>query len=228
MLFWKLRTAFHKRFKQSKTSILMKSGNKKWGEMVDDETIGKTMKALVQNGIKSYLAYTRDEACKMAIEMIPKGSEVMIMSSVTLDQMEFAKEIDKKGYINLKEKINSVGDKEKRDVMRRKYSAPDYAVGSVQAVTQNGGIIMASNTGSQLPAYAFGAKDVILIVGIQKIVKNIDDALKRINDYVLPLESERLKKVYGVPSNVSKILVINKEITPNRIHLIFVKEQVGF
>jgi hypothetical protein len=86
-----------------------------------------------------------------------------------------------------------------------------------------------SNTGSQLPAYVYGADKVIFIVGTQKIVKNLDEAMKRVYEYVLPLESERAKKAYGVPGSfISKVLLINREMNPERIHLIFVNEKLGF
>jgi len=112
--------------------------------------------------------------------------------------------------------------------MQKLGAAPEYAVGSVHAVTEDGKVIIASNTGSQLPAYAYGSAHVIWVVGTQKIVANLEQGLKRIYEYVLPLESERLKKVYGVESNVSKLLIINKEIAPNRLTLILVKQKLGF
>ncbi len=102
-------------------------------------------------------------------------------------------------------------------------------VGSVHAVTENGQVVVASNTGSQLPAYAYGSQNVIWVVGTQKIVSDLDAAFNRINEYVLPLEADRARKAYGVEgSNVSKLLILNKEINPNRIKLIFVNENLGF
>ena len=113
--------------------------------------------------------------------------------------------------------------------MRKLGTAPDWTIGSVQAVTEDGQVVMASNSGSQLPAYAYGAGRVIWVVGVQKIVANLDEALKRIYEYVLPLESERVKVAYGMDkSNVSKLLVINKEIAPERMTVILVKEKLGF
>ena len=105
----------------------------------------------------------------------------------------------------------------------------DYSLGSVHAVTEGGEVVIASNTGSQIPAYAYGSPKVIWVVGTQKIVKDMNMAMKRVYDYVLPLESDRAHKAYGVSgSNVSKILILNKEITPKRITMILVKEKIGF
>ncbi len=113
--------------------------------------------------------------------------------------------------------------------MQKLGAAPEWAVGSVHAVTQEGHVVIASNTGSQLPGYAYGSQHVVWIVGTQKIVENLDGAMKRIYDYVLPLESDRAHKAYGVDgSNVSKMLIVNKEVNPQRITLIFVNEKLGF
>ncbi len=108
-------------------------------------------------------------------------------------------------------------------------AAPEYAVGSVHAVTEDGKVLIASATGSQLPAYVYGSKKVIWVVGTQKIVKNTDDGIKRIYEHTLPLESERAKKAYGVSGSfVAKLLLINKEFEKDRIHLIFVNESIGY
>lgn len=107
-------------------------------------------------------------------------------------------------------------------------SAPEWAVGSVHAITQNGEIMIASASGSQLPGYAFGAAHVVWIAGTHKIVKNIDEGFKRIYDRSFVLEDVRAQKVYGMHSSVNKILIVNKEDVKNRIHLILVNEILGF
>jgi hypothetical protein len=114
--------------------------------------------------------------------------------------------------------------------MRRLGAAPEWTIGSVHAVTEDGNIVIASNTGSQLPAYAYGAGHVVWVVGAQKVVKNLDEAMKRIYEYVLPLESERANKAYSMThgSFVSKMLIVNREVQSNRISMIIVKENLGF
>lgn len=101
-------------------------------------------------------------------------------------------------------------------------------MGSVHAVTQDGHILIASNSGSQLPAYAYSAAHVIWVVGTQKIVKNIEEGMKRIYEYCLPLEDARAQKAYGVGSAVNKLLIVNVEKVPGRITIILVKEKLGF
>ncbi len=200
-----------------------------WDKLASDKVIGKTIISLKERGIEAVVVKCGEDAKRKIIELIPAGAEVMNLSSTTLEQAGINWEIMESGrYNSIKKKITSTKDENERHGMRRASATTDYAVGSVQAVTEDGQIVIVSNTGSQLTNYAYGSPHVIWVVGTQKIVKNLDEAFKRTEEYILPLESERLKKLYGVPSNISKTLIIEKEITPNRIKLIFVKEKLGF
>lgn len=196
--------------------------------MATKEQVERTVVALKANGIEALFVKNGTEARKKALEIIPKGVEVMNMSSVTLDTIGLPDEINKPGKFNsVRSKL--MDDKVSAREKKRLGAAPEWAVGSVHAVTENGEVMVASNSGSQLPAYAYGADHVIWVVGTQKIVKNLEEARKRVYEYVLPLESERAHKVYGVPGSfVSKILITNKEITPGRITIILVNEILGF
>lgn len=200
-----------------------------FSQLKSKEVIEKTIKALEKNGIKAELVENGRMAKKRILELIPQDSEVMVMSSVTLVETGIAKEIDESGkYDSVKRKLAAMDRKTQNHEMQKMGAAPAYALGSVHAVTLDGKLIIASNTGSQLGAYAYGSEHVIWVVGSQKIVRDLDEGMKRIYEYVLPLESERLKKLYNIPSNVSKLLIFNKEIIPNRAHLIFVNEKIGF
>lgn len=202
---------------------------KDWAELASDDSIAKTIASLKTNGINAIIVQNGDEAKKKVFELIPQGAEVMSMSSVTLDTTGISREINESGRcIAIKPKLMKMDRKTQGLEMRKLGGAPEYAVGSVHAVTEDGKVLIASNTGSQLSAYAYAASHILWVVGTQKIVVNLDEGMKRIYDYVLPLESERLKKIYGVNSNVSKLLIITKEIMPNRITLIFVKQKLGF
>lgn len=154
----------------------------------------------------------------------------MTMTSKTLDEVGASKLINEGNkYISIKNKLMSMDRTTQGREMQRLGASPVYAIGSVHGITEDGQIIIASATGSQLPAYSYGAEKVIWVVGAQKICKNLDDAMKRLNEYVLPLESERARIAYGVEgSNVSKLLIMNNEFNPGRIHVIMVKEELGF
>jgi hypothetical protein len=111
---------------------------------------------------------------------------------------------------------------------RRLGAAPDYIVGSVHAVTEDGQAVISSATGSQLAGYASGAEHVIWVVGAQKIVPTLEEAFKRIQEYTFPLEDARARKAYGMGSGINKILIVAREFKPKRISMVIVKEVLGF
>lgn len=203
----------------------------KWNQLADTETINRTIKALKSNGIEAQFVETGKEAKELVCKLIPAGSEIMTMSSATLDSIGLTQEINSASskFKPVRDRLYAMDRATQAQEMNRLGAAPEYALGSVHAVTEDGHAIIASNSGSQLPAYAYGSAHVIWVVGIQKIVKNTEQAVKRVYEYVLPLESERAKKAYGVPgSNVSKLLIVNKELQQGRITVIFVGEKLGF
>ncbi len=204
-----------------------------WQTIPSNEVLEKTAEALRANGINVTIAETAEEAKKLALEMIPEGAEVMNMTSITVEKMSLATEINESGkFDSVKNKLANMNRETENREMQRIGAAPEYTVGSVHAITENGQVMIASNTGSQLPAYVYGSPNVIWIAGAQKIVKDMDEGLKRMGEYILPLETERAKKAYGLPddfkSNVSKVLIINREVNNKRLNLIIVKEILGF
>jgi L-lactate utilization protein LutC len=203
--------------------------NEKFGKLPDLETIQKTKSALEKNGITAFIVETGGEAKKKVLEIIPEGAEVMTMTSMSHQAISSAKEMNESGRFNsVRNKLNQMDMKTQWAEMRRLGAAQEWAVGSVHAVTEEGQLMIASRSGSQLPAYAHGAAHVILVIGAQKIVKNIEEGFKRIYEYSFPLEDERARKAYGTGSGVNKILIINKEATPGRLFAILVKEKLGF
>ena len=201
-----------------------------WTTLVSDSIVEKTMQAFEKNAIHALVVATKEEAKRKVLELIPSGVEVFAMSSVTLQTIGITQEIDESGkYMSVRKKLMSMNRETQGKEMRQLGATPDWAIGSVQAVTEDGQVLIASQSGSQLPAYANGANHVIWVVGTQKIVKNIDEGIRRIYEHCLPLEGERAKKVYGrAGSSVNKILIVNKDHVPGRITLIFVKEVLGF
>src|SRR5258708_782851 len=203
-----------------------------WNKLAKKKQIDETVKNLTANGMTAIVVNNEDEAKAKVLELIPENSEVMTMSSETLRLSGITDAINESSkFESVKVKLSKMNRETDSLQMQKLGSAPEYAIGSVHAVTEDGQVIIASNTGSQLPAYAYGSAHVIWVVGTQKIVKNLDDAMKRIYDYVLPKESVRLAKQYDIPglqSNVSKLLIVNKEFNPDRVTIILVKESVGF
>lgn len=201
----------------------------KWNKLADRETVDRTIEALKANGIDAEFVENGEQAKNRVLEILPAGVEVMNMTSVTLDTIGVAKETVESGkYYSVRNKLMKMDRSTQGLEMQKMGAAPDYAVGSVHAVTEDGHVLFASHSGSQLPAYAYGAAHVIWVVGAQKIVKNTDEGIKRIYEYILPLEDERARKAYGVGSGVSKLLILNKEKTPGRLSLILVGKKLGF
>lgn len=203
----------------------------KWDQLASKESIDKTIQSLKANGIEAEFVETSEDAKKEVFSLIPEGAEIMTMTSVTLDTLGLAKEINESDkYNSVRSKLNKMDRATQGLEMQKLGAAPDWTIGSVHAVSEDGHVLIASQTGSQLPAYVSGANHVIWVVGTQKIVKNTDEAIKRIYEYVLPLESARANKAYNITtgSNVSKLLIVNKEVKPGRITIIFVGEKLGF
>ncbi|MBI2020381.1 LUD domain-containing protein [Candidatus Daviesbacteria bacterium] len=203
----------------------------KWNTLADQQTIDRTIQALNSNGINAKFVQTGEQAKEVVLEMIPQGAEVFTQTSITLETIEILADLNQSGrYDSVRKKLNHMNRETQNSMMQKLGAGPDWTIGSVHAVTEDGYIFIASNTGSQLSAYSGGAIYVIWIVGAQKIVKDNDEALKRIYEYVLPLESERANKAYNITtgSNVSKLLIVNKEVKPGRISLILVGEKLGF
>src|SRR5215216_7394745 len=203
--------------------------NQEFTRLADDEQIRRTAQALEARNIKPLIAKTEEEARHMFFELVPEGAEVFLGASVTLETLGIKDEIDKSGKFNsLRPKMFAMDRATQGREIRKLGGAPDYAAGSVHAVTEDGRVLIASNTGSQLGPYASGAGKVIWVVGAQKLVKDLDEGMKRIEEYCVPLEDVHMQQLYNMHTNLSKILIVNKEVRPDRITMIIVKEQLGF
>lgn len=198
--------------------------------LANEHRVQTTVEALSANGITAHVVNTAEEAKQLALTLIPEKAEVMTMSSVSVEQTGLTAILnDETKYNSVYATLKKMDRATQHSEMQQLGAAPDYMTGSVQAVTEDGKLIVASNSGSQLPAISYASSHVILIVGTQKIVKDLDEGLHRLNEYVLPLESERAKKAYGVPGSfVSKLLIINRELVKGRITVILVHEKLGY
>lgn len=202
-------------------------------QLASEMDLQKAANAVKNNGFQVFIANTKEEAKKLALKLIPDGAEVMTNTSITLEETGIKNEIDKSGnYISLHNKLLSMNRETEQIKMKEIRSVPEYALGSAHAVTLDGSILIASGSGSQIPGYAYGANQVILIIGTHKIVKNIDSGIKRIYEHSLPLESKRANKAYNITSGSSprRILILNSEsdINKGRTTIIFLKEAIGF
>ncbi len=200
-----------------------------YAKPVEETAHKRASKALKDNGFTVETVDTLAQAKERVEQLIPEGSEVFTATSATLNDAGLTEELNESGkWVSVREKFMPLyGQPDQAVEMRRIGSGSDYTVGSVQAVTETGKVLIASASGSQLPNYVYGATQVIWIVGTQKIVQDVDDAMERLETYVLPLEDKRAQAAYGSHSVISKTLLYHKD-PQHRIRVIFVKESTGF
>jgi hypothetical protein len=202
---------------------------RRFGTPADEGRVTRTAAALEANGIRVLRAADAAEAKRIVMGLIPAGSQVHHGASQTLEVTGITEELEKSGrYEPLRPRIYSMDRKTQADEIRRLTASPDVMLGSVHAVTETGSLIAASMGGSQLGPYVSGAGRVILVVGTQKIVRDLEEGLVRIEEYAFPLEDARAQAAYGIHSAVNKVLIINRDIAPGRITVVLVDEVLGF
>lgn len=198
--------------------------------LATEAQLEKTAAALETKGIKTYIVSNKQEALEQVRALINAGAEVMTGSSVTLEQIGFI-DLLKSGnhpWKNLKDAIVKEENKTKQSEMRKQASLAEYFLGSVHGLSEDGQFVVGSNSGSQIPSYSFTSPNVIWVVGAQKIVPDLDSAIKRLREYVVPKEDLRMKSLGFPGTNLSWMLVFNKSIMPRNLHMILVKEELGF
>jgi len=197
------------------------------------ERVQRTVEAINARGIHTELVETKEEALERVKGLIPPGCVVMTGGSVTLQQIGF-EEILISGdhpWRNFKADLLAEKDPVKQSAMRRQGTLAEYFLGSVNALAETGELVFASGSGSQLPAYAYTSRNVIWVAGTQKIAPTLEDAMRRVREYVLPLEDQRQKSLGNkAGSRINRILIIEGEPAYLRrnLTLILVNQVLGF
>ncbi|MHB8780367.1 MAG: LUD domain-containing protein [Candidatus Geothermincolia bacterium] len=198
-------------------------------ELPDRETIDRAIEALRAHKISAEFVETREQALARFLALLPEGAEVMDNRSATLAAIGAVEEIQNSGrYRPVRDELAKLDPKTQRHEQAQLGSAPRWSVGSCHAVTEEGQLLWASNTGSQLSAYAYAADNVIQVVGAQKIVTDLEQGLRRIYEHSLPLEDQRVRESTGKTSRANKILILNGELPGRPFHVILVNEVLGF
>ena len=196
----------------------------------DEATIEATAAALRDKGYDVHVAKNGADAKRIVLELLPEGAEVGQGASQTLEEIGVTHEIEESGRYTPVRKLTRAMDRttpEGLSAMRKLGVGPDWYVNSAHALTLDGTFVVASNTGSQLAPLAFGAGEVIWVIGSQKIVPDLDAAMQRIEEHALPLEHARMRGLYDIDSEVKKLLIIRKEFRPERFRVVIVREPVG-
>ncbi|CAG7644101.1 LUD domain-containing protein [Actinacidiphila bryophytorum] len=193
------------------------------------ELLERVATALKEKNFAVEILDDAEAARERVKELIPEGALVFTGASETLRLSGIDDDINTSGrYDSVKARSGTMDRATQLSDIWRLLAVPDVIVGSVSAVTESGSLVVASASGSQLAGYSGAAPKAIWVVGAQKVVPDLDTALRRIEEYCLPLETERAMKVYGVPSSVNRLLVLNKEPMPGRGTVLLVREAIGF
>ena len=194
----------------------------------DDAALAATVVALEEHGFSVEVADNLGAAREAVLARIPHGSSVMTNTSVTLAEAGITDAINDGGpYESARNKMFALDFATQAQQMKAIGGQPDYALGSVHAITRDGTLVIASASGSQLASYAWGAANVIFVAGAHKLVPTLQAAHQRIYTHSLPLEDARAQAAYGQHSQVGKILEIHQEL-PGRIHVVLIRQVVGF
>ena len=203
--------------------------NSPYAELASPDRITAVARALEKNGVHALVAERGADAKALVESLLDDGAEVFNNTSRTLESIGVADEIERAGrYEPLRLRLYQMDREMQADEMRTIAASPEYVVGSVHAVTDDGALLIASASGSQLGPIVSGASHVVLVIGGQKIVTDVDEGMRRIYEYSFPLEDERARRVLGVPSGVNNVLIINRVTVPGRITAILVNESLGF
>ena len=208
-------------------TVISLEKNNTFNRPASKSQIERTVLALEANGIHTLVAENDEQARKIFLELVPEDSMIYQDASMTLDTLGITDDIEETGRFNaIRPKLHALNSQTQPDQILLLGASPDYMVGSVHAVTEDGCVLIGSHSGRELGPYVSGAKNVVWIVGAQKLVKNMDEGLRRVK-YALPLENERLQKSHDANTDLSKLLIFYKE-RPGRITMILVNGKLGF
>jgi hypothetical protein len=204
----------------------------KYNTIPNLDVINKTADALRERGIEVFIVENRSEAFSTVKELIPKGVTINNGSSITLEEIGFIDYLkaNNHGWNNLHAAALDEKDPKKQNQLRNDALFAQYYLGSVHALAETGEMVIASASGSQLPPIAFTSPNLIFVVGAQKIVPTLEQAMKRLREYVVPLEDVRMKNAGMKGTVLAKIFIIEREpiFMGRKVRVILVKEKLGF
>jgi len=168
------------------------------------------------------------EARAEVLKRIPDGASVHSGKSKTLEDAGLFQELmENERYDFIRRRTMKMDRTTQRDEMRKAGAAPDIMLGSVHAVTEAGQLVITSASGSQIGPIASGAGHLILVIGSQKIVPDLDSAFARINEHVFPYEDARLREQMGVGTKITRTLILERDFMPGRTTILLVREPIG-
>ncbi|MGA2640843.1 MAG: LUD domain-containing protein [Spirochaetia bacterium] len=199
-----------------------------FAEPASPEVLDQVAVRLNEHNMEAIVVVDASRAREVVLDRIPAGAEVHAGKSKTLLDIGVTSELAAEGKYNYLRNVYLKMDRQTQmREIRKLIAAPDFMLGSVSALTQDGILVAASATASQLGPYAAGGGKVILVVGSQKIVPDLGSAFARIREYVLPWENSQVRAAMGIDSFVGKILIIEREWVAGRITVVLVRQPIG-
>ena len=197
--------------------------------IADRESIQRTVEALAARNVEAFLVEDSKTALAKLQELVPEGSEVFVNTSETLSTIGYTEYMHGNDrYVNLHDLMMAEPDVAAQREFRRKTTTADYFVGSVQAIAETGEIVVASGSGSQVGAYSYGARRLILVAGTQKICPTLAEAEARTRGYTLELHDRWLEGRGSPAAPIGKLLVMEHEPMVGRISLLLIPENLGW
>jgi L-lactate utilization protein LutB len=201
-----------------------------WNRLPSEEIIRTTAGALEQQGMRVVLVEGADDALSTIRQLIPAGAEVMQGSSTTLIEIGFTDLLASRDHpwVSLHDRVNAENDAIKRAEIRRLSITAEYFLSSANAISVSGELVACDMSGSRTGAWPYGAKHLVIVAGVNKIVPTLDDALRRVREYAYPLESARAMRAYGIPSRIGKCVILAFEGIEGRVTIILVRDRLGY
>ncbi|WP_291411582.1 LUD domain-containing protein [Actinophytocola sp.] len=191
------------------------------------EQLSRAAKGLAERGYTAHVVDTVADARALVRDLLPRDKAVFTAASETLRISGIQADIDESGeFRSMRTELSDVDPTDIRAQISMGAS-PDVIVGSVHAVTEDGVLVAVSASGSQLGPYAAGAERAVWVVGAQKVVPDLDTALRRVRDYSYPREHDR-HRAKGMASFIGKLLIMEREFLPGRGTVVLVREEIGF
>jgi len=199
-----------------------------FGAPTSREVLDRVADRLRDRNMEALVVEDADAARAAALDRISDGAEVHAGKSKTLEDAGILEALEAPGrFVYLRPRLLAMDRATQAREMRKLVAAPDVMLGSVGAVTEDGVLVAASATGSQLGPYASGAGKVILVVGSQKVVPTLDAALRRIRGPVFDWEMDRVRETMGVDTVLAKLLLIEREWLAGRTTVVLVRTPIG-
>ena len=208
-------------------------------QWVNEKKIEKTINNLEKNNIKGYYAKNNEELINIIKDIAKEGEMVSVGGSITLFETKVIDLLRSGRYNFLDRYEENLTPADIKDIFRKSFYADTY-FSSANAITEEGEIFNVDGNGNRVAAILYGPDKVILVVGVNKIVKNIDEAVRRNKALSGPANAKRLntsnpctKLGYCMDCKSDdriccEYTVIKRQRTANRIHVIFINDVLGF